>query len=195
MAIVRNNASVQAHGTVENHSAPLAPSQQPTSEPLRHGMQTEASGDEVAELDRIVVTGTRIRGQTGSAPVYTFDQEDFSAAGASSVQQVLRTLPQNFTGGSSETASAVVSTRNGSEYNVAYGAGVNLRGLGTESTLILLNGRRLAPGGFGNFTDMSLVPLGALKRIEVRSEGHTSELQSLLRSSYAAFFLTKKHHP
>src|SRR3546814_2511534 len=88
-------------------------------------MQTEASGDEVAELDRIVVTGTRIRGQTGSAPVYTFDQEDFSAAGASSVQQVLRTLPQNFTGGSSETASAVVSTRNGSEYNVAYGAGVD----------------------------------------------------------------------
>src|SRR3546814_15030349 len=80
-------------------------------------------------------------------------------------------LPQTFTGGSSETASAVVSTRNGSEYNVAYGAGVNLRGLGTESTLILLNGRRLAPGGFGNFTDMSLVPLGALKRIEVVPDG------------------------
>src|SRR3546814_19437548 len=76
-------------------------------------------------------------------------------------------LPQTFTGGSSETASAVVSTRNGSEYNVAYGAGVNLRGLGTESTLILLNGRRLAPGGFGNFTDIALVPLGALKRLEV----------------------------
>src|SRR3546814_5709078 len=111
-------------------------------------MQTEASGDEVAELDRIVVTGTRIRGQTGSAPVYTFDPADFSAAGASSVQQVLRTLPQNFTGGSSETASAVVSLRTGSESHVAYGAGVNLRGLGSESTLILLNGRRLAPCGF-----------------------------------------------
>src|SRR3546814_17404104 len=92
MAIVRNNASVQAHGTVENHSAPLAPSQQTTSEPLRHGVQTEASGDEVAELDRIVVTGTRIRGQTGSAPVYTFAQEAFSAAGASPVQQVMRKI-------------------------------------------------------------------------------------------------------
>src|SRR3546814_6458714 len=75
MAIVRNNASVQAHGTVENHSAPLALSQQPTSEPLRHGMQTEASGDEVAELDRIVVTGTSIRGQKGSAPGYTRTEE------------------------------------------------------------------------------------------------------------------------
>src|SRR3546814_1560244 len=106
-------------------------------------------------------------------------------------------LPQTFTGGSSETASAVVSTRNGSEYNVAYGAGVNLRGLGTESTLILLNGRRLAPGGFGNFTDMSLVPLGALKRIEVvpdRSEEHTSELQSLIRISYAVFCLKKNNN-
>src|SRR3546814_14096747 len=65
MAIVRNNASVQAHGTVDNHSAPLAPSQQPISEPLRHGMQNEAYGDELAELDRIVVTGTRLRGPHG----------------------------------------------------------------------------------------------------------------------------------
>src|SRR3546814_15793116 len=112
-----------------------------------------------------------MRGMTGSSPVDTFDKEEVSGAGASSVQQVLRKLPQNCTGGKSETASAVVSTRNGSEYNVAYGAGVNLRGLGTESTFILLNGRRLAPGGFGNFTDMSLVPLGALKRIEVVPDG------------------------
>src|SRR3546814_17279394 len=134
-------------------------------------MQTEASVDEVSELDRIVVTGTPIRSQTGSAPVYTFDQEDFSAAGASSVQQVLRTLPQNFNGGSSETASAVVSTRNGSEYNVAYGDGVNLRGLGTETTLNLLNGRRVDTGGLGNFTDMLCVQIGALNPLEDVPDG------------------------
>lgn len=126
------------------------------------------------EVEEIIVTGTHIRvaGDTPS-PVYSFDREDFAKQGADTVQQVLRNLPQNFTGGASEQAAAVSSTRSGAggNTNLGYGASVNLRGLGTESTLVLLNGRRLAPGGLGNFVDISTIPLSAIERIEVVPDG------------------------
>lgn len=172
-AIVRTSGQPQRENGAQHVPAPTGQSAaaEPQETPTADAVARSAPSTDVGDLDMIVVTGTRIRGEGGAAPVYIFDQEDFAAAGASSVQQALRTLPQNFTGGSSETASAVVSTRNGNENNVAFGAGVNLRGLGTESTLVLLNGRRLAPGGYGNLTDMSIVPLGALKRIEVMPDG------------------------
>ncbi|MBL4837467.1 MAG: TonB-dependent receptor [Kordiimonadaceae bacterium] len=55
--------------------------------------------------------------------------------------------------------------------NVNSGTGVNLRGLGNDSTLVLLNGRRLAPAGVGNFVDISMIPLTAIERIEVLTDG------------------------
>lgn len=172
IAIVRSDAAPRRPGA---QAAPQqAPAdQQPTREPAPQPQdaQAGASGN-ATELDTIVVTGTRIRaGDPVASPVYTLDREDFVAMGANSVQQVLRTLPQNFTGGSSETSAAVFSTRNGADSNVALGAGVNLRGLGTESTLVLLNGRRMAPGGFGNMTDVSTIPLSAIERVDVMPDG------------------------
>src|SRR3546814_1145163 len=71
----------------------------------------------------------------------------------------------------------------------ALGSSVNLRGLGSGGTLVLLNGHRLAPSsGIGDFVDISMIPASALER----SEEHTSELQSLMRISYAVFCLKKK---
>lgn len=144
---------------------------QDPSSPTQLGAADRAVSSGEAE-ETIVVTGTRIRG-VGSAPspVYAFDREDFAEQGADSVQQVLRSLPQNFNGGSSEHAAAVTSSRNGNNLNGGYGASVNLRGLGTESTLVLLNGRRLAPSGFGNFVDVAAIPLSAIERVEVVPDG------------------------
>lgn len=129
-------------------------------------------GGDASEVDALTVTGTRIRGAgRGPSPVYALDREDFAEQGADTVQEVLRNVPQNFTGGASEQAAAISSTRNGGNTNLGYGAGVNLRGLGTESTLVLLNGRRLAPGGLGNFVDISTIPLSAIARVEVVADG------------------------
>src|SRR3546814_1315105 len=88
--------------------------------------------------------------------------------------------------------------------NINSGSALNLRGLGPDATLTLLNGRRLSYSGFVNAVDVSVVPIAALDRIEViadgasaiygsdRSEEHTSELQSLMRISYAVFCLQKQ---
>ena len=52
-----------------------------------------------------------------------------------------------------------------------HGAGLNLRGLGQRATLVLVNGRRLAPSGAGSFVDVSLIPLSAVERVEILTDG------------------------
>lgn len=143
----------------------------------RSGGPAAASLDETDETthasdDGIVVTGTRIRSrESGPSPVTEITREDFARQGASSPQDVLRTVPQNFLGGVQEFGSALSSTRNGNEGNLSGGTGVNLRGLGNAATLTLLNGRRLAPGGLGGFVDVSTLPLSAIERIEIVADG------------------------
>lgn len=120
----------------------------------------------------IVVTGTRIRSrETGPSPVTEITREDFARQGASSPQDVLRTVPQNFLGGVQEFGAALSSMRNGNEGNLAGGTGVNLRGLGNAATLTLLNGRRLARGGLGGVVDISTLPLSAIERIDIVADG------------------------
>jgi outer membrane receptor protein involved in Fe transport len=51
------------------------------------------------------------------------------------------------------------------------GAGINLRGVGSESTLVLVDGRRLASAGRGEYSDISMIPLAAVERIEVVTDG------------------------
>jgi outer membrane cobalamin receptor len=57
---------------------------------------------------------------------------------------------------------------------VGYGAGVNLRGLGSDATLVLVNGHRLSPTGAGNFVDISQIPVGAIDRIDVVTDGSSA---------------------
>lgn len=120
----------------------------------------------------IVVTGTHLRGATPvGSPESTYSEEDIRRSGASTVQDFVRKLPQNFGGGASEYASALSSPRNGGGTNVGFGSGINLRGLGNGSTLVLLNGQRLAPGGMGDFVDISTLPIAAIKEISVVPDG------------------------
>lgn len=126
--------------------------------------------EEETVLEEIVVTGTNIRGVAPiGSPVLVFDRDSIDKAGFATVQQFLETVPQNFGGGAAE------DTRLGQDAtdNVSGGSGVNFRGLGGDSTLILLNGRRLAQGGGvnGNFVDVSSLPLSAIERVEVLTDG------------------------
>ena len=124
--------------------------------------------------DEVTVTGTHIRGvaPVGSA-VHVFTKEDFDRVGASTIQQFLATLTQNFGGDfSDDSINAPSGTTSG--FDAGYGAGVNLRGLGTGATLVLLNGHRLPKSGAGNFVDVSMIPLNSIERIEVVTDGQSA---------------------
>lgn len=106
----------------------------------------------------LVVTGTRIRGAAPSgANVITLDRDDIDATGRTTLAEVVQTLPQNFAGSQNDG-----NQMGAIEYgrNIAFGSTVNLRGLGADATLTLLNGRRLAASGWGNFVDTHVVLRG-----------------------------------
>jgi outer membrane receptor protein involved in Fe transport len=127
------------------------------------------------DLHEIVVTGTHLQG-TRSSPsaIQIYTRDDIDQAGIGTVAQFIQTLPQNFGGGASENTIGGV-TGGGSAANGVGGAGVNLRGLGNDSTLVLVNGHRLAPGNTnGNFVDVSMIPLSAVDRIEVVPDGSSA---------------------
>ena len=100
------------------------------------------------------------------APVTVFEADELLAAGITTVDEFVRYLPQN-TDALSDAKSGLSSLRGSSA--------INLRGLGVDATLVLLNGRRIAPyGGSGSdfpFVDVNAIPVAALERIEVLKDG------------------------
>lgn len=130
--------------------------------------------DQVSRQDTIVVIGTNIRGAeaVGSA-TQEITADELELSGVTGVGDFLREIPSNFAGGvamSDETQSGQDAGTNGA--NLSGGQGVNLRGLGALSTLVLVNGRRVAASGqFGDFVDISTLPVGAISGVEILPDG------------------------
>lgn len=126
---------------------------------------------EATVLDEIVVTGTLLRGAAdGPSPVVVVSRDAMDRRGHGTVADALADLPQNHGGSGSEAAISAGADRGGS--NSTYASGVNLRGLGSDATLVLINGRRLAGSGSkGEFADISTIPASAVSRIEVLLDG------------------------
>jgi iron complex outermembrane recepter protein len=124
-----------------------------------------------ADLEEITVTGTHIRGTKDSpAPVEIFTRDDIDATGLSTVQDFLQTLPQTLADAAPGTIGDAAA--NNRANNAVNGSAPNLRGLGAGATLVLINGHRVAPGNSdGGFVDVSLVPLAAVERIEIVTDG------------------------
>ncbi|WP_329656033.1 TonB-dependent receptor [Phenylobacterium sp.] len=122
----------------------------------------------VAEVE---VIGTHLRGVTDSpSPVQVISRADLDRSGYQTVAEALQVLPQNFAGAGAENVVALATDR--SSGNSFYASGVNLRGLGPNATLTLINGRRLAgTGSNGDFADLSTLPSGAVERVEVLMDG------------------------
>ena len=124
-----------------------------------------------ATVSEVEVTGTHIRGVTDSpSPVQVITRADFERSGYQTVAEALQVLPQNFAGAGSEAASALSTDR--ASGNSFYATGLNLRGLGPNATLTLINGHRLAGTGLnGDFADLSTLPSSAVERVEVLLDG------------------------
>lgn len=132
-------------------------------EPADRGEKHDEAGAEA-----IVVTGSRIRGAHVAAEVIALDRLDIAAAGQVDLGEAVRSLPQNFGGGQNPGIGTGAGLANS---NVNSAANVNLRGLGPDATLTLLNGHRLPYDAAFGGVDISAIPLAAVERIEVLPDG------------------------
>ncbi len=125
-----------------------------------------AQEGEGKDLEVVLVTGSYIRGTAEDAalPVDVLTSEDLEKQGAPTMVDLFKSIPavQGITGESNQfTAGQTTGTSN-----------VNLRGLGPTRTLVLLNGRRLAPSAAAAIgVDTNLLPTAAIGRIEVLKDG------------------------
>ena len=122
------------------------------------------------KIEKIEVTGSSIKRIEGESalPVETITREDIDKAGVTTAAELLQKITSNV-GGLTDGAS--ISDQAGAQRGFN---GANLRGLGVSSTLILLNGRRLAnfasPGDNAG-VDLNNIPSGAIERVEVLKDG------------------------
>lgn len=117
----------------------------------------------------IVVTGSRIRGSVPASRVLSISRDAMNDAGQNTLADVIRTIPQNFGGGQNVGIGLNVPESRGN--GAGSSATLNLRGLGSDATLTLLNGQRLAYSVATQSIDISTIPVIAIERLEVVADG------------------------
>jgi iron complex outermembrane receptor protein len=133
-----------------------------------------SSNAEKKDLEEIVVTGTHIHGTDNKInPIIIVDQAQIERSGYSSTSDLLRALPQNFASGDTTQDGQFGNGPNRTS-NTDFSSGVNLRGLGSSSTLVLLDGHRIAPAAYGTVVDVSAIPLAAIDRVEILTDGSSA---------------------
>jgi iron complex outermembrane recepter protein len=118
-------------------------------------------------MEEVVVTGSRIVSPNlqSISPITAIGAEELNLAGKSRIEDVLNQLPQAFAAQGSNISNASDGT-----------ASVDLRGLGSQRTLVLVNGKRLMPGDpdGGSAADLNQIPLSLVKRVDVLTGGASS---------------------
>ncbi|MBC53738.1 MAG: hypothetical protein CMQ34_15330 [Gammaproteobacteria bacterium] len=133
-----------------------------------------AQDNQEAEVEEVIVTGSYLRGSPLDAPspVQVVDRASIEAQGAAQIWDVIKNLEVNSGSISNEGADG----GNAAMGNVSGMANVNLRNLGENSTLTLVNGKRVAPAATttptgGEFVDINTIPLVMVERLEVLTDG------------------------
>ncbi|MDD9935946.1 MAG: TonB-dependent receptor [Myxococcales bacterium] len=158
-------ASAEPSTPGEGEAAPETPHQGPTDdEPIDE--EPAADGD----VEEILITGSRIKRTSFSAaaPIQVVDREQLEFSGAQNLGEVVRFL-----------TAAPGSDFGGRGLGLFGTTQINLRGLGTQATLILINGRRVVPAGavsisgsgIGTIVDLGQIPVTAIERIEILRGG------------------------
>jgi outer membrane receptor protein involved in Fe transport len=125
-----------------------------------------AAPDEVV----VVITGSHIRNSHPTSPVRTINRAEIEQSGYSQIGDVMRALPENFAGGPNPGVLGANNV-NPSNFNATSASTVNIRGLGPDATLVLLNGHRLNNDSLYQSADISGIPLAAVQRVEVLTDG------------------------
>ncbi len=123
------------------------------------------------EVERIEVTGSHIKrtDMEGPSPVTSLSAADIEKTGVTDLIGLFAKLPISGQGTFSTQANSSDDTANG-------GSSVSLRGLGADSTLILVNGRRVSVSPFAKgidtaFVDINNIPISAIKRVDILKDG------------------------
>src|SRR5215207_244239 len=127
------------------------------------GLQSLAAVAQDKEVEEVVVTGSRIRmaNLEGTSPVTQVTSADIATQGVTRVEDLINQLPQAF-------AAQNATVSNGSTGT----ATVNLRGLGEQRTLVLIDGRRMPYGGvISSAADLNQIPAAMVERVEVLTGG------------------------
>ncbi|WP_067065906.1 TonB-dependent receptor plug domain-containing protein [Roseateles chitosanitabidus] len=129
---------------------------------------TLAQEQDQTKLERVVVTGSaikRIDAET-AVPVTVVKMDDLRKSGITSVEQVMANLTS--VQASTNTTQSVGSSSGGASF-------ADMRGIGADKTLVLLNGQRIANNAVdGSAPDLNMIPFAAIDRIEVLRDGASS---------------------
>lgn len=122
----------------------------------------EASADETASVEVISITGSRIRapGVESSSPIFSLGEEEIGYLQTPEFERVIRSLPSTIPadGGNVNNGTAGAAT-------------IDLRGLGAQRNLVLMNGKRMVPFNFNGQVDTSNIPTALIDRIDVVTGG------------------------
>jgi outer membrane cobalamin receptor len=125
--------------------------------------------------ESVVVTGTHIRGnQELPSPTLTVSRLEFEDSGFVTVQDLFEQLPQNFDGVTQDGRFANEGGGFVAQRNNERATAIDLRGLGPQSTLTLVDGMRRAGSVSGRIVDISAIPLSVVERVEIVTDGRSS---------------------
>jgi len=127
---------------------------------------TSAEGEPVESSGDIIVTGSRIPqpNLTSASPVTVVTSQEIKLQGTSRTEDLINSLPQSFAAQGSNISNGASGT-----------ATVNLRGLGTSRTMVLINGRRMHPGDPQDPSpDLNFIPAALVKRVDILTGGASS---------------------
>ena len=133
---------------------------------------TDEADDQVKTLDRLTVTGSRIKRieVEQALPITTVTREEIDQQGITSAEQLLMVL--NVAGNGSDNLASNGGIVHEDQRGNNGVSGANLRGQGADATLVLLNGRRVATHGLkGRAVDLNAIPFAAIERVEVLRDG------------------------
>lgn len=187
--------------TVEEPEETTQPAATPTgAETPDQGADITSSENEPQEEEAIFVTGSRIKRDPNDSalPLQIITNQEIDRNGISSPEQLISYLTTNGTAGDNLASNADVVAGQQRGNNGASFA--NLRGQGSNATLVLLNGRRVAAHGLqGSAVDVNQIPFAAIERVEVLKEGASAiygtdaiggVINFILRNDYQGVGLT-----
>lgn len=125
----------------------------------------DAAVEEETTVETITVTGSRIvrKDLTSVSPLQITSSEEIKLSGFTRIEDMMNSLPQIDAAQTAYISNGATGT-----------ASLNLRGMGSHRTLVLVNGRRLQPGGLGQAPDINQIPGSLVERAEVITGGASS---------------------
>lgn len=142
----------------------------------------QSQNDAASTVEEVVVTGSRIRRKdlVSSSPVSTVTAQDLQVASAGTVEEYLNTLPQLVAGSTKSTNVTGESDAS---------ASLNLRGLGAQRTLVLVNGRRFMASSQKGIVDVNNIPASLVERVELVTGGASAVYGSDAMAGVVNFIL------